>query len=195
MSNISWLYEADSFLRPDRGWKFDRVPIYKLFKISAMKKIKPPEKKAGIWLDQETAYIVHIIGEEEPIIESLKSGVESRIRYPGEGKVSARFGQSFIDDQEKKQHRQRNQREKFFKQIISHIHDEDYFYLFGPGKAKEGLNNAIEKDGSIRGKVAEIETTGMMTGKQALAKAESYFHEEPFRLYKKNLKKLKKAMS
>ena len=68
-----------------------------------MKKIKAPEKKAGIWIDQETAYIIRVSGETEPMLERIKSDVESRIRIRGEGKVSARFGNAFIDDQEKKQ--------------------------------------------------------------------------------------------
>jgi len=103
-----------------------------------MKKVKPPEKKAGVWLDQETAFIVHLIGDAEPVVERLKSGVESRIRIPGEVKVSARFGQSFLDDKEKKQHRQRNQREKFFKSIIKMIHDVDYIYLLVREKRRKG---------------------------------------------------------
>ena len=160
-----------------------------------MKKVKPPEKKAGVWLDQETAFIVHLIGDAEPVVERLKSGVESRIRIPGEVKVSARFGQSFLDDKEKKQHRQRNQREKFFKSIIKMIHDVDYIYLFGPGKAKEGLNNALEKDHSFKGKLVAIDTTDKLPRKQVLLKSINYFSDDAFKLYKKDLQKKKKAMS
>lgn len=160
-----------------------------------MKKIKPPERKAGIWLDQENALIVHIIGDGEPVTERLKSGVESRIRYPGEGKVSARFGQSYLDDQEKKQHRQRNQREKFFKKIAGLIHDDDFIYLFGPGMAKEGLNNYIEQEPGIKAKVVDIEAADKLTKKQVVLKVQNYFADEAFKLFKKKLKKQKKAMS
>lgn len=160
-----------------------------------MKKIKPPEKKAGVWLDQENAFIIHITGDAEPVVERLKSGVESRIRYAGEGKVSARFGQSYLDDQEKKQHRQKNQREKFFKQIIGLIHDDDFLYLFGPGMAKESLNNVIEKEHDIKAKVVSIKATDKLTRKQAILKVQDYFNDDAFRLFKKNLRKQKKAMS
>jgi hypothetical protein len=156
-----------------------------------MKKNKPPERKAGIWLDQETAFIIHITGEEEPVIKRLKSGVESRVRYPGEVKVMARFGQAYLDDQEKKQRRQRNQREKFFKELIGLIHEDDYIYIFGPGKAKEGLNNAIEKDHSIKGKVVAIEAADKLTRNQMLQKVVTYFNDEAFRSFKKSLRKLK----
>ena len=82
-----------------------------------MKKIKLPEKKAGIWIDQENAYIVRVASLSEPVLEKIKSAVESIIRNKGEGKVSARFGHAFIDDQEKKQRRQKNQRLKYFKDL------------------------------------------------------------------------------
>jgi hypothetical protein len=160
-----------------------------------MKKVKPPERKAGIWLDQENAYIVQIIGEDEPVIEKIKSNVESRIRIPGEVKVSARFGNLFADDKEKKQHRQQNQREKFFKKVIDLVHDDDYLYLFGPGKAKEGLNNAIEKSHSIKGEVVAIETTDKLTQKETLTKTKEYYNNDTFRMFKKNLRKKLKAMS
>ncbi len=66
-----------------------------------MKKLRPPVRKAGIWLDQENAYVVQMTDGEEPVVKRIKSGVESRIRIKGEGRVSARFGHTFIDDQEK----------------------------------------------------------------------------------------------
>jgi hypothetical protein len=154
-----------------------------------MKKIKLPEKKAGIWLDQEKAYIIRMEGEGEPVMEKIKSDVESRIRYAGEGKVSARFGHSFIDDQEKKQKRQRHQRRRYFKEIIGHIHDADYIYLFGPGEAKEELNNAIEDDQTIKGKVVAIATVDRLTQKQMIVKMKDYFNDEPFRVLKKKLSK------
>ena len=66
-----------------------------------MKKIKKVENKAGVWINQEIAIIVHIDGDNHPKIEKIKSGVESRVRYAGETKVFARFGHAFISDQEK----------------------------------------------------------------------------------------------
>jgi hypothetical protein len=140
-----------------------------------MKKIKPPVKKAAVWVDQETAYIFRIEGETEIPDEVIKSGVESRIRTKGEGKVSARFGNAFIDDQEKKQSRQRNQRKKYFNEIIEKIDDADYIYLFGPGRGKEELNNAIEKAHVFKGKVMAIEPADKITQNQMRAKVNEYF--------------------
>ncbi len=152
-----------------------------------MKKIKSPEKKAGIWLDQETAYIIRVSGETEPILEKIKSDVESRIRIRGEGKVSARFGNAFINDQEKKQRRQRQQRQRYFKEIIQQLADIDYIYLFGPGKGKEELNNAIEKAHAFKGKVVAVETADRLTKNQMLAKATDFFSDDTLKNLKRKL--------
>ena len=111
-----------------------------------MKKIKKHENRAGIWIDQTKAVIVHIVSDGDPIIEKIRSGVESKVRFPGETKVFARFGNAFISDQEKKQHRQKNEREKYFKKIISLLKQTDFIYVFGPSDARHELVNDIQKD-------------------------------------------------
>ena len=156
-----------------------------------MKRKYLPDKKAGIWLDQEKAYIIRIEGEGEPVLQKLKSDVEIRVRFPGEGKVFARFGNAFLDDQEKKQKRQRQQRHEFFKEIADLIHDADYIYLFGPSIAKEGLNNFIEEDHTIKGKVVAIENADRLTQNQMKVKVESFFKDEVFRNFKKRMRKEK----
>ena len=154
-----------------------------------MKKIRSPEIKAGIWIDQEKAFIVHMEGEGPPLLEKIKSEVESRIRIPGEGKVSARFGQSFIDDQEKKQHRQHNQREKFFKEVVKLVKGWDYLYLMGPGPAKDGLYNALENDVTVKAKVILTEPADRMTRQQLIAKVETFFKDKLFLMLKRKMKK------
>jgi len=156
-----------------------------------MKKMKPPEVKAGIWIDQETAYIIRFAGEEEPVMSRIKSDVESRIRVAGEGKVSARFGNAFIDDQEKKQRRQRNERKVYFKEIIERIRDVDYLMIFGPGRAKEEFNNAIEAASGLKAKVICIEPADKITKSRMMMKVADYFNSDAFRLFKKNLRKQK----
>lgn len=144
-----------------------------------MKKIKP-EVKTGIWIDQETAYIIRL-AEDEPVIEKIKSGVESRVRIPGEGKNFARFGETYVNDEEKKQRRQHQQRKKYFKEVIAHILHDDFLYLFGPGKGKEELNNAIEEERGFKGKVILIETTDRLSQNQMKEKVTEFFDSKEFR--------------
>ena len=131
-----------------------------------MKKIKLPEIKAGIWIDQKKAFIVRVAGEEYPLLLKIESKVESRVVKPGDAGIDKRSDNAFIDDQEKKQRRQRSELKHFFKEIISYLKDTDYIYLFGPGMAKEGLKNAIEVNQHlIKAKMLELENADKMTQK------------------------------
>ena len=154
-----------------------------------MKKKYLPEKKTGIWIDQNEAFLIRLEGDKQPVIQKIRSAVESRVRIKGEGKVSARFGNAFIDDQEKKQRRQRNERKQYFNEIIKAVHDDDYLYLYGPGKGKEELNNAIEKIHDIKGKVIAIEAADKLTKNQLVAKTIDYFSSKEFTGAKNNLKR------
>lgn len=158
-----------------------------------MKKVKMPERKAGIWLDQETAYIVHLNGETVGKVEGLISDVESRVRMAGEGKVYARFGHAFIDNQEKTQHRQNNQRQHFFKEILRHLKGENFLYLFGPGKARHGLHRLIEKDHELAGHIARMDAAEMMNKQQAMTATLAYFKSDEYKQFKKERRKALKA--
>lgn len=130
-----------------------------------MKKARNPIKRAGVWLDQETAYIVWLTEEGDTLLKKISSSVESRIRIPGEKKVLARFGNTYVDDQEKKQRRQKDQREKFYKKITSLLENPDELLIFGPGRAKFGLRNSIENDESFKGRILEVKPADKMTSK------------------------------
>ena len=158
-----------------------------------MKKIKSLEHKAGIWLDQETAYIVHMEGDAVGKVEGLISDVESRVRMAGEGKVYARFGHTFLDNQEKTQHRQNNQRKSFFKEILGHLHGVNFLYLFGPGKARYGLHRLIERDQQLAGHIAAFEAADRMNKREAVAATLAYFTGDQFKQYKKDRRKALKA--
>jgi len=161
--------------------------------MNIMKKLKLPEHNAGIWLDQETAYIVHLTGNEVEKVEGLISDVESRVRVAGEGKVYARFGHSFLDNQEKAQNRQTNQRKQFFKEILSHLAAVDFIYLFGPGQAHHGLKRLIEKDHLLAGHIAGVETSDRMNKRQAVIATLAYFNGDAFRQFKRERRKTMKA--
>lgn len=156
-----------------------------------MKKIKPPEVRTGIWIDQETAYIIRVVGDK-PVIERIESGVESRIRIAGEGKNFAQFSETYDNNEDKKQRRQQQQRKKYFKEVFAHVRYDDFLYLFGPSKGKEELNNAIEEEHDFKGKVILMETTDRMTENQMKEKVMDFFNSKEFRdkrrAYRRKLK-------
>ena len=160
-----------------------------------MKKIKPVEQNAGIWLDQDSAIIVHLQKNAEPVVEKLVSGVETRLRVPGESKIFSQYGHTVVDNREKKQHRLQNQRNKFFKEMFRHLQKDDHLYLFGPSEAKEGLMNVIEKVPGMADKVSAMANTGKLTSRAAIVVTNEYFNGEAYRLYRKNRRKALKMQS
>lgn len=154
-----------------------------------MKKQRPPERKTGIWIDHEKARIVQLNGAADPVLITLASGMETRVRYNGEVKAYARFGQSFLGDQEKKQRRQHQQLTRFYKKIIQAVHDDDYFYVFGPGTAREGLVNAMERDHALHGVLVANEPADHMTDTAIRHKTEDYFSGRAFTAWKRQRRK------
>jgi len=134
-----------------------------------------PERKVGVWLDERTAYIIAINDPGEPTIERIVSNVESRVRNPGGVKRYAHFGTTYSNEEGRKQRRQKHERERYFQKLIDTIHDADYIYLFGPGQAKEELNNKIEKDHSILGKSIQIVKAGRLTKNQMIEQVREYY--------------------
>ena len=155
---------------------------------SHMKKARPPEIRAGIWLDQENAVLVILHGKEEPQVSVVLSGVESRVRIKGEGKVYSRFGSAFISDQEKKQRRQQNQRKHFFREIMDRVQEADYLFVFGPGPAKEGLRNVIEKTRGFKPRLAALEVADEMPEDAVAVKVQKYFLGMAFKAFKRQLR-------
>ena len=145
-----------------------------------MKKNYVPEIKTGIWIDQENAYIIRLEGNKEPVIQKIRSAVESRVRVKGEKKVFPRFGNDVVDDQEKKQRRQINERKRFFEEIIKLVRNDDYLFVFGPGMGKEELNNAIEKINDRKVKVIAIKAADRLTRNQMVERTIRYFHSDEF---------------
>ena len=157
-----------------------------------MKKIKLPEKKTGVWLDQETAYLIRLTEGDVPTMEKLVSDVEGHVRIPGEGKVFARFGNAFLDDQEKKQRRQRAERKHFFQEIADKVAGDDFLYVFGPGRAKFGLQNQLEKEARAKPVLVALETADRLTRNQMMEQVLRFYEEKHFAAEKKRLRKEKK---
>ena len=154
-----------------------------------MKKKYLPEKRTGIWIDQNEAFLIKLEEEKAPVIQHIRSEIESRVRIKGEGKVSARFGNAFIDDQEKKQRRQQHERKRYFDEIIDMVRNDDYIFLFGPSQGKEELNNAFEKEHSIKAKIILIEPADRLTENQMLEKTLSYFNSDEFKSARRKIRR------
>ena len=80
------------------------------------------EKKVGIWLDSEKAYIISLIDGREKL-EKIESNVESRVRYEGEKKSFSRIGGQLVNPQKKKTKRKKQQLQSYFQNILKKTKD------------------------------------------------------------------------
>lgn len=155
-------------------------------KTYSMKRVKRPEVKVGIWVDTDNAMVVKMEGETEPIVQTVESGIESRVRFPGEGKRFARFGNTFVSDEERKERRLQQQLKKYYKRITSIISDADYLCIYGPGKRKQELQHYIENNMAFHGSLIECGNSGKVKTSLFEEKVKQFFLGKVFKVYRRN---------
>lgn len=154
-----------------------------------MKRVKHPEIKAGIWVDSDNAMVVRMEGQTEPVIQTVESGIESRVRFAGEGKRFARFGNTFMSDEEKKERRLQQQLKKYYQKIAAIISDADYLCIYGPGKRKQELQHFIESNPGHHGWLVECGNAGKMKASLFAVKVKEFFWGQAFNVYRRNKRK------
>ena len=132
------------------------------------------EKKVGIWLDSEKAYIISLINGREKL-EKIESNVESRVRYEGEKKSFSRIGGQLVNPQKKKTKRKKHQLQSYYQNILKKTKDAGDIYIFGPAEAKTGLNKEYSKHKELQSKVLRVENSGKLTENQMKAQVREVF--------------------
>lgn len=139
-----------------------------------------PDRNIGVWLDYKHAYLVKLT--ENISVEELKS----EEHLPGENNLT-RLNNIPFSQSEKQNHERLNQ-QKFFKKIINRLKEEEYAYIFGPGEAKQGLVNMIEKEGRhFPCKVVGSESADKLTPNQLIQKVKDFFRSLKFEDIKRRL--------
>lgn len=132
------------------------------------------EKKVGIWLDSEKAYIISLIDGKEKL-ERIESNVESRVRYKGEKKSFSRIGGQLFNPQKKKTKRKNQQLKNYFQSILKKTNDAEKIYIFGPAETKTGLNKEYGKHKELQNKVLRVDNSGKLTENQMIAQVREVF--------------------
>ncbi|MBK6935455.1 MAG: hypothetical protein IPH18_00095 [Chitinophagaceae bacterium] len=154
-----------------------------------MKRVKSPDIKTGVWIDLDNAIVVKMAGEKEPVVTEIDSSIETRVRFPGEGKRFARFGNTFMNDEEKKERRLHQQLVKYYKKIVSLIEDSGYLCIYGPGKRKLELQHYLENESHFHGRLMSCANAGKVKATHFAGKVVSYFGGDEFREIRKKEKK------
>ncbi len=131
------------------------------------------EKYTGIWLDHRKAIVFSFVGDIEHK-HVILSGVQTRLRTPGEGKAYTRMGQAFIAPEHQQEERIRHQLNRYYEAINSYVQDATEILIFGPGEAKIELEKAMGQHPEMKGKIREVVAANRLTERQIAARVREF---------------------
>lgn len=132
------------------------------------------ERQIGIWLNSTKAILVEMANGSETV-RTIESEVESRTRYPGEGKNFSRLGSMQVNPSKKNTNRKKHQLHHYFDEIIDELEGAENIFIFGPSTTKNLLEKEIRKNSSFINKNISIENSDKMTQNQLIAKVKTHF--------------------
>ncbi len=132
------------------------------------------KREIGIWLNSTKAILVDI-NNGSKTVKTIESEIESRTRFPGEGKNYSRLGAMQINPSKKLTNRKKHQLHHYFEEIINNIEDASDLFIFGPSKTKNLLEKELKKHHQFQDKSIETENSDKLTQKQLIAKVKDHF--------------------
>ena len=129
-------------------------------------------KKVGIWLDSEKAWVISLLGKGQTI-EKVESNIETRIRFDGESKPASGRGGALVNPSKKKTNRKKQQMGDYLECLMDKISGAEDVLIFGPAETKTEFSKVIH---SRKDKPAVyIESAGKMTERQIIARVRDHF--------------------
>lgn len=133
------------------------------------------KRQTGIWIDTSKAIIITLDGGKE-IITEIESDIENRIHHDDEGNKGTFSGNHHGSNETKFEERKKNQMNIFLKDVLSHVHESDELFVFGPAETKIELEKKIKEDKSINNKLKSVETADSLTSNQIVAKVKNFYN-------------------
>ncbi len=132
------------------------------------------KRQIGIWLNSTKAVLVNLTDGEESV-KTIDSEIESRNRFPGEGKSYSRLGSMQVNPSKRLTNRKKHQLHHYFDEIIDNIGDASNVFIFGPSKTKNLFEKELKKHHLFSHKPIETESSDRLTQKQLVAKVKDHF--------------------
>lgn len=132
-------------------------------------------RQYGIWIDHKNAIVVSII-DGVVTSEKIRSGIDSHVRFRGEGSnKTGEFG--FSATREKNtEHRKAGELRKFLRQVIRKIAaNADAVFIMGPADVKLELKRMLLEMKSFKETFVATETADKMTIREITDKVKEHF--------------------
>jgi len=131
-------------------------------------------KLLGVWLDRSKAVLVDV-SSDKPNTSVLESGIETRLRIPGEGDQPGRFGRQFLANEQTKKARLLSSEKRFLGQVMKAVADGDQLVIYGPARMKLGLAELIRENTAPMPNIRDVITADSMTDNQVAALIRKYY--------------------
>lgn len=132
------------------------------------------KREIGIWLNSTKAILVDLNNGNQSV-KTIESDIESRTRFPGEGKDFSRLGSMQVNPSKKQTNRKKHQLHHYFEEIIHNLEDASNIFIFGPSQTKNLFEKELKKHHNFHNKLIDIENSDKLTQKQLIAKVKDHF--------------------
>ena len=155
------------------------------------------KKKIGVWVDKERAVFISLNEKKQPDYLSqlqlgkrrgkmpkelhevqaiLSSTIQTKLRIPGDTKEFSRWGAQHYSTELKNEHKLKNEKKRYFRNILLGIKDVDEVVLFGPAYIKKELESQIERDSKLHAHILDVKSAHNMSERQMVRWVENYFN-------------------
>lgn len=133
------------------------------------------EKQIGLWIDHKKAVIVILEGKKEEL-RKIESNIEKHVRYKGGAHGKTAYSPQFLSEETQEDRRYREHLNKYYKQVISAIHEADTLLVFGAGEAKYEFEKRLTQE-CRHVKSVYVEPADKMTERQIAARVKKFFEK------------------
>jgi hypothetical protein len=146
--------------------------VHERIRCENVKKENTMKTTIGLWIDHRKAVIVAVKGDKEDVKE-IPSNVEKQLGRSAGVRSTTPFEPQLVPADDSQERGLTGHLDKYYDEVITHLHGAEKILVFGPGEAKDELVKRIEK-GSLSRCIAGVETADKMTVPQIAAKVRKY---------------------
>lgn len=134
------------------------------------------KNRYAIWIDHHKAIMLCADAGGNLTEEDMISPVGHRERFAGEETNKTNSSGHIVSNESHRQHKEENDFHGFLKNIVSKLNQPDGLLIMGPGDARHELQNAVEKEKSLKGLNLENRPADKMNEYELTAAMKEYFH-------------------
>ena len=140
-----------------------------------MKKINIKNRYA-IWIDHHKAIMLCADAGGNLTEEDMISPLSFSGKYFGEETNKINSSGHIVSNESHRQHKEENDFNGFLKHIVAKLNQPEGMLILGPGDARHELQNAVEKEKSLKGLILENRPADKMNEFELTSAMKAYFH-------------------